>query len=281
MLRAGIAQTDCVLGDIQKNLRRHMDFIREASSRKINILAFPELSLSGYLLKDSAREKALTIGELVSLFSSADLPDIVFSLGFPERGKNRKIYNSQALLFSKSGNVSILGVQRKINLPSYGMFDEAHFFNSGENMETYATEEGIGVFTAICEDAWHPACILSSALKNNLPDILIFPAASPSRSFRKENPGNIEGWKNNIIFHVNVYGSFIMNPQRTGVEDNFIFSGGSCMAGPNGDFVQAPLMEEALISMDLDLHFVCLKRQKSSVLSHSDRIILNSAQKRC
>lgn len=278
MVRAGIAQIDCVLGDIQKNLCHHTDFIWEAASRKIDILTFPELSLSGYLLKDSAREKAITSEELTSLFSSTDLPDIVFSVGFPERGKNRKIYNSQALLFSKSGTVRMLGVQRKINLPSYGMFDESHFFNSGEKMETYATEDCGSVLTAICEDAWHPACILSSALKESLPDILIFPAASPSRNFRKENPGNIEGWKNNIIFHVNVYGAYVINPQRTGVEDNFIFSGGSCISGPNGEFVQAPLMEEALISMDLDFHFVCLKRQKSSVLSARDRIVLNNVQ---
>ena len=58
-LKVAVAQIETVLGDVQANLRRHLELIVEARTASVDVLVFPELSLTGYGLAHSARAVAL------------------------------------------------------------------------------------------------------------------------------------------------------------------------------------------------------------------------------
>ena len=272
----GIAQIDSTLGNIEKNINKHIDFINESIIKKVDFLVFPELSLSGYLVQDSVSFLALTQEELLQKFAKIN-HEITVTIGYVENDNRGKIYNSSATIsFSKSG-AKIINNTRKINLPTYGMFDEARHFNAGCSSETFLAKNNFFISTIICEDFWHPVIPITTALsKSGAPDFFLVPAASPSRGYRANVPSNILGWEKNISFYATSFGSYVLNAQKVGVEDSFIFVGGSMIAMPDGTILKAPLFEESLLIKEFDKRDLLAKRQKTTIVSLADLEILKN-----
>ena len=61
--KIALAQIDSVLGDVEKNVSHHLKFIKEAISKKAKLIVFPELSLSGYSIKDLVGEVAINLND--------------------------------------------------------------------------------------------------------------------------------------------------------------------------------------------------------------------------
>ena len=133
-----IAQISPVLGDSEANMVKHREAIWNAVAADVDLLVFPELSLTGYSLKDSVPEVAMLRGgpELQELAALSKTLSIV--VGFVEESADHHFFNSCACL--EGGK--IVAVHRKIYLPTYGMFDEDRYFSRGRMIRSFKTKFG-------------------------------------------------------------------------------------------------------------------------------------------
>src|SRR5258706_14808638 len=150
-VRVALAQIAPKLGDLESNLDLHRDAIRLARREKAGVVVFPELSLTGYVLRDQVPEIALTsTAPLFKRLARASL-DVDLVVGYAEEAPGHRFHNATAYL-SKG---RVVHVHRKVYLPTYGMFDEGRDFAPGEMFRAFDAPHGpSGVL--ICEDAWHP-----------------------------------------------------------------------------------------------------------------------------
>jgi predicted amidohydrolase len=121
-LKVGLAQIYPRLGDLEANLEKHLEFIEEAAARGADLVVFPELSLTGYVLQDLTYEVAIRPEPdhpiLRPLLDASRRVDLV--VGFVEIDERGRYYTAGAYL---SGG-QMVHRHRKVYLPTYGMFDE-------------------------------------------------------------------------------------------------------------------------------------------------------------
>ena len=243
-----LAQIDTVLGDVKKNIAKHLDVIKQAKGGGADLIVFPELSLSGYAIKDMNWNVAVSASNttlLQPLLKASDEISIV--VGTVEESAEYGIYNSA--FFIEDGNV--LHVHRKIYLPTYGMFEEMRYFSQGKSVHAFQSKLGkFGLL--VCEDLWHPA--LPYVLAKDEAQFIIGIAASPTRL--SGNEARIQNAQVNIEHHkayARLLSSYIVFCNRVGFEDGVNFWGGSEIVAPSGDIlVQAKLFEEDLVFAEID-----------------------------
>ena len=123
-IRIAIAQINPKLGDLDANMTLYEENIRQAVKDSADLLLFPELSLTGYYLRDTVPSVALTMNsaEMKALKKlSRELP---FVAGLVEESADHRFFNA-AVYFEKG---EIRHTHRKVYLPTYGMFDEQRYF---------------------------------------------------------------------------------------------------------------------------------------------------------
>jgi predicted amidohydrolase len=173
--RVAIAQIDSRVGDVEGNLAAHIRFVDRAIRNKAHLIVFPELSLTGYSLRDLAGELAidpLTDRLLEPLKKRSRR--ISIALGFVESGSNHGVYNSA--VFLEDGKIK--HVHRKVYPPTYGMFEEGRYFSQGSSV--CAFDSTLGRFgMLICEDLWHISLPYVLALDGA--ESIICLTASPTR----------------------------------------------------------------------------------------------------
>ncbi|HEX6387044.1 MAG TPA: nitrilase-related carbon-nitrogen hydrolase [Anaerolineae bacterium] len=262
-LKVGLAQITPRLGDVEANLALHLHTIEEAAAEGVELLVFPELSLTGYRLRDLTFSVAMTptannpiFGRLLD--ASRDL-DIVVS--FVEADVRQKFYIAAAYL---SGG-TVVHLHRKVYLPTYGMFEEGRYFAWGDNVRAFDTRFGrVGIL--ICEDFWHvsPAYLLWL----DGADILILISASPGRGLATEQKIGSAVWVEHINqAYASMFTNFVLHANRTGFEDGVNFWGGSTAYDPEGKLLaQGPYYEEALVTARLDLNQLRRTRVRLPVL---------------
>src|SRR5690554_4338995 len=134
-LKVGLAQIYPKIGDVKCNLDKHLDYIRRAGEQGVDLIVFPELSLTGYQVQDLVPEVAIPVSHDDPTFralldASRDM-DIVF--GFVHEDKRQRFYTASAYL---SGG-ECLHIHHKIYLPTYTMFDEGRYFDQGETARAF------------------------------------------------------------------------------------------------------------------------------------------------
>ncbi len=250
-LKVGLAQINPRLGDVEANLKIHLETIEEAADQGVELLVFPELSLTGYRLRDLAFEVALqpsykdqTFARLLD--ASRDM-DIV--VGFVETDRRQKYYISAAYL----SRGELLHVHRKVYLPTYGMFDEGRYFAWGDAVRAFDTRFGrMGIL--ICEDFWHVSPPYLLWLDGA--DILLLTSSSPGRGVATEQKIGSARWVEHINqAYASIFTNFVIHANRTGFEDGVNYWGGSTVYDPEGvQLVQGPYYEDALVTTKLDLN---------------------------
>ncbi len=252
-IKIGLAQIYPKLGDIERNLSLHLEYARQAQADGIDLLVFPELSLTGYQVQDLVPEVALRAdgGDHVFaqlLDASGDFGiDIV--IGFVREDARNRFYIADAYL----SRGALVHLHHKLYLPTYAMFDESRYFAQGNSVRAFDTRFGrVGML--ICEDFWHVSPPYLLWLDGA--DILILNSASPSRGLNNSDRLMGTRW----VEHVNqAYGSmftaYILHCNRVGYEDGKNFWGGSSIVDPDGEFMTHGLyFDEALITQEIDLN---------------------------
>src|SRR3989338_8710946 len=149
-IRIAIAQINCIVGDLRGNSRKIVEYLKTARGLGVDLISFPELSITGYppedlLLKNNfVNDNLETLKKLVK-----SVNDTIVILGFVDK-KGKDIYNAAAVLYK--GEVK--GIYHKMLLPNYGVFDEKRYFKSGDSPVVFRFKD-ILFGVNICEDIWH------------------------------------------------------------------------------------------------------------------------------
>ncbi len=241
--------------DVNRNLDRLERIVRE---NKAEIYVFPELYLTGYLIRDKLIERAMSVFdkriERIAKLSHGKM--IIF--GFPER--DELIYNSAAVVMD--GQVK---VARKIYLPNFGPFEEKLYFHEGD--EPFVTESNYGtVGVQICYDAFFPEVAKIQALKGA--DIIVNISASPITSrklFETVIPARAV---ENTTFFVYV--------NWAGLQRTMEFWGGSMVYSPTGELLyKAPYFQEHIGIVELDMERIEFARRVRPTIRDTKRCLFN------
>lgn len=247
-INVALAQIDTKLGVVQDNLQKHLDYAKQA--RGADLVIFPELSLTGYVLQDLVPTVVArpTAGDPIfkELLKASKNTDLL--VGFVEEDQRHRFFNSAAYL----SQGEVLHVHRKVYLPTYGMFDEGRFFAWGDSVRAFDTRYGrVGV--AICEDFWHASPPYLLWLDGA--DLLYFISVSPGRGLNGEDALESARWVEHVgQAYASLFTSFVAQTNRVGYEDGLNFWGGATAYDPNGELIaKGPYHEEALTVAELDL----------------------------
>lgn len=245
--RLAVAQIAPTLGDLEKNLTLHEKMAQQAIEQSANLLVFPELSLTGYFLKDQVSSVALRADSpLLQRFRELSLR-VAMVLGFVEEAPDHRFYNAAAYL--EGGEIR--HIHRKVYLPTYGIFDEARYLAAGDRVRAFDTSLG-RMAILICEDLWHPAVPAIAAWDGA--EILICPSASPGRGLGQAEPfQNATTWERTLRTCGDLLTSYVVYANRVGYEDGACFWGGSEVVTPGGEpLAKARYLEEDFLLAEMD-----------------------------
>ena len=267
-MRVALAQIDCILGDVDKNLRRAKEVIEEAKDRGADLVVFPELSLAGYAVGELSNEVAIEAKSepLISLADEAGETAVV--VGFCEEGRGFHVYNSVAYL--QGG--SLLHVHRKLYLPNYRIYEERKHYNPGQSLRAFDTRLG-RMAMLICNDAWQPS--LPFIAVQDGAQVLIIPANSglyPHPNLLDTR----EYWRDITRFYARMLQSYVIFVNRVGEQEDLVFLGYSHVVDPWGKVVaEGPGREEALIIADIDLGNVRRRRREVPLVKEARLALLS------
>ncbi len=249
-LTLALAQITTRLGDVAANLEKHLNLIAEARAQGADLIMFPELSLTGYVLQDLTPEVALRPTGADPLFKPLleASKDIDLLVGFVEAERRHRFYIAAAYL----SQGEVIHVHRKVYLPTYGLFDEGRFFAWGDRVRAFDTRFGrCGVL--ICEDFWHASPPYLLWLDGA--DLMLFTSASPGRGLNQEPRLESARWVEQINqAYASLFTTFVAHANRVGFEDGLNFWGGATVFDPEGRrLAHGPYHEEALTLAELDL----------------------------
>ena len=255
--RIALAQIAPRLGELDANLVLAADRVAAASAEGADLLLLPELALTGYLLQDLVPEVAMAATDPRLLGIGDGAPGMLVAVGFVEETAEHRYCNSVALV--RGGE--LVGLHRKVYLPTYGLFDEGRFTRPGDRIRTHDAGAPIGrIGLSVCEDFWHPSLPMLQAMDGAA--LLVNVAAGPSRA-----PGGpaglaaIGGWHKMQDTYALLGTVPLAFCNRVGNEEGLTFWGGSRIVAADGStVVQAPLWEEALVVGTLDTDDLRMQR---------------------
>jgi predicted amidohydrolase len=253
-MKAHLVQMAPRLGDIGANLDLHLEALERAREEKAELVVFPELSLTGYTLKDLVPDVAVnpTISPLFKKLLDAGRGMSVV-VGFVEEKKDERglFYNSSAFL----AEGRIVHVHRKVFLPTFGMFEEAKIFAQGRNVLPFRAPFGKAGMM-ICRDFLQYGA--SYLLFAGGAEVFIVISAAPGRGV-----SGTEGFETSRMWELmgeavsHFSTAFVLYCNRVGSEDGVTFAGGSFVFGPEGTLLlRASDLDEAVLVCDINLGLV-------------------------
>ena len=262
-IKLALAQINTKLGNVESNLEKHLEYIKRAKEEKADLLVFPELSLTGYVLQDLVASVAHNPTDEDPVFkhllkASHDLDLVV---GFVDEDSRHRFYIASAYL---SGG-KLLHVHHKVYLPTYGLFDEGRFFAWGDSVRAFDTRFGrVGMLT--CEDFWHASPPYLLWLDGA--DIMLFSSASPGRGLNDHEKLESARWVERVNkAYASMFTSFVAHANRVGYEDGLHFWGGNTVFDPNGEEIaHGPYNEEYILYSELDLNQLRRTRSRLPLL---------------
>ena len=249
IFRLALAQINSTVGDLEGNAARILEYAGLARDLGADLVAFPELSLTGYppedlLLKPRfVRDNLRVLGELAGKIKGVDA-----CVGFVDRKED--IYNACALI----SNGEIIDVYHKIHLPNYGVFDEKRYFQSGRAPVVYEIGK-VRVGINICEDIWYPEGPARAQSVVGGAEVIVNMNASPydldKPEFRRKMLSSRAS--DNVVF--------VACNNMVGGQDELVFDGRGMVFDPGGTLILEgdPFAEELLIA-DLDVELVFRRR---------------------
>ncbi|MGH9868187.1 MAG: nitrilase-related carbon-nitrogen hydrolase [Candidatus Polarisedimenticolia bacterium] len=260
-MKVVLAQIAPSLGDLDRNLSAHLSEARSAARAGADLVVFPELSLTGYLLQDLASECARDARDaqpLKRLAAASKRVGIV--AGFVERSGGLLIHNAAGCWLGGA----LAHLHRKVYLPTYGMFDEGRYFAAGEVFRTFEAPWGrTGLL--VCEDFWH----LSSSylLAQEGMDVLVVISASPLKGLDVTGRPVGEAWLQMAQVVARFLGCFVVYVNRVGYEDGWSYAGGSFAVDPSGrEIGRARALRAQSVAVTLDPRRLAAARAAAPML---------------
>ena len=249
MPRVALAANRAGAGRSSPQSRVAQEQIAAAREQGADLILFPELSLTGYFLRDMVPDVAVAArcgrdrrtsrrrraSRLVVLgLCRAIGPASLLQLGPVGRGR------------------ACLHVHRKVYLPTYGMFEEQRYFAAGNRITACQSRRFGRVGLLVCEDFWHLSAV--AILQAEQIDVLVCIANSPARGVDAEKVRTAEVYEQMAKTYARLLGAVVIFVNRVGFEDGLCFWGGSLVVGPDGTtLAEAPQFDPALTVVPVDL----------------------------
>jgi len=265
MLRIALAQMNSTVGDLNGNARKIISIIRKAKKQQADVVAFPELAITGYPPEDLVLKPRFIDDNVDAIkMIAAKTAGIVAIVGFVHKDKDG-IYNAAGVI----SEGRIIDIYRKVLLPNYGVFDEVRYFRPGNRFPVYIMN-GVKVGLNICEDIWHrhgPALIQSRAGAELIININASPYEMGKPAVREKILEERSRENSVLIAYLNAVGG----------QDELVFDGFSMVYDHEGRLIaRAVQFEESLMVLDID---VSAARKCRKAGSHSSVGISQSAKK--
>jgi NAD+ synthase (glutamine-hydrolysing) len=242
-VRVAAAQLNQVVGDLEGNVERIIDALKAAEADACDLVAFPELAITGYPPEDLLLKPGFVDDNRSAL--ERVLPHTgrcVAVLGFVDR-THGNLYNAAAVC--SRGEIN--GIYRKRRLPNYAVFDEQRYFTNGSDDLRLYEVAGVRVGVSICEDAWvadGPVADLSRAGAELIVNVNGSPYHAGKVQIREEMLASRAAEASCTIVYVNLVGG----------QDELVFDGSSLVVGPDGEVqTRAGQYTEELFITDIEL----------------------------
>jgi len=241
-IRLALAQISSKRENKKENLRKIEEFTIRAKEQAADLVIFPELSLTGYVVRDQIYELAETIPgpstKRIEDLAKKTGMHIIF--GMPELSEKTKatIFNTAVFV----GPKGVIGKYRKMYLPTHSVFEEKRYFRPGYQTAAFDTELG-NIGLCICYDLFFPEVCRLTRLKGA--ELIVSISASPAvrRSYFEILTAARALENTTFLAYVNL----------VGVEDGLQFWGGSRLVSPTGDVLaKAKNDEEAFVICEVD-----------------------------
>ena len=245
-LRVALAQIDVTVGDLPGNTESVVSWCKEAAARGAHLVAFPEMTLTGYppedlVFRESFRDASVAaLHDLAARLDAAGLADLVVVVGYLDRDQGPR--NAAAALHGGR----VVATYFKHHLPNYGVFDEARYFVPGDRF-TVVRLHGVDIAITVCEDLWQdggPFAVAGAAGVDLVVNINGSPYERNKDDVRLPLARRRAREAGAPIAYVNMVGG----------QDELVFDGDSLVVQSDGTLLaRAPQWEETLLVVDLDL----------------------------
>jgi len=265
-LRVGLAQINSTVGDLDGNATKILDYASRAAASGCDVVAFPELALTGYPPEDLVLRRRFILDNLGALNSVAERAphDIALIVGFVNLDGD--LYNAAAVV----ANRQIAGVYHKQLLPNYGVFDEKRYFQAGTEAPIFEIA-GVRVGVTICEDIWRPDGPHRAEVQAGAEAIVNIngsPFHAGKLNFRESMISARASEESVTICYVNLVGG----------QDELVFDGGSMIFDERGGLLaRAAQFEEELLVCDVNIDAIADARgQRERDNEAPARIVVSS-----
>ena len=248
-IRVALAQINTTVGDLEGNAQKIVEGITTARELRADLLAFPELAVTGYPPEDLLLMPRFIQHNLEVLRKIVETTrGITVLVGFVD--KKDDIYNAAALVHDGE----LVGVYHKFFLPNYGVFDEDRYFQIGRRALVFELKE-VKIGVTICEDIWHADNPLKATTLIGDAALVVNISASPfdvgKRRFRQQMISTRASDHTAIIAYVNMVGG----------QDELVFDGNSMIVDQQGKVIaHAHALEEDFLVADVNLDAVFMTR---------------------
>ncbi len=241
-LRIALAQINATVGDIDGNAARILARVREAESLGADIVALPELALTGYPPEDLLLKPEFIAANLRAIHElAAHTKDTVVICGFADRRDD--LFNAAAIMHQGQ----LVAVYHKNYLPNYSVFDEDRYFRAGEERPVFAIN-GATVGVSVCEDIWYPDGPPTTQAWDGGAELLVNISSSPYYLGRAERRQEM------LATRASDTSAFVAYVNMVGGQDELVFDGQSMLFAPDARLLaRAPAFAEALLVADIDL----------------------------
>ncbi|HSS94744.1 MAG TPA: NAD+ synthase [Candidatus Dormibacteraeota bacterium] len=252
-VRLGLAQVNTIVGDLQGNTRLITDWITRARDEGVDIVAFPELAITGYPPEDLVLKPGFVRDNLKQLHVvAAATKGISAVVGFVD--EDGDLYNAAAFMYDGE----IKAVYHKVFLPNYGVFDEQRYFAPGHRCPIFELS-GIRVGVSVCEDCWYPAGPMAWQAHHGA-ELLININGSPYHAGKRVQREEM------VAERAADYGAYVAYVNLVGGQDELVFDGNSVIFGPSGELLaHAPSFVEDLLVYDVDLETTAYHRPHEKI----------------
>lgn len=240
-LRIGLAQINCIVGDLEGNTAKILQYIEKARAMRVDLLCFPEMSISGYPPEGLLQKPDFIADNLEKLdMIVTQSLDIALVVGFVDSSDG--LYNAAAIIYDGK----LLGIHHKTCLTHYGSFDEYKYFQSSIPSPIFMIN-GVSIEVSICEEKWYPEDPPSRQASPG-PDVIVNISASPYHADERDSMARMLARKASesavILAYVNLVGG----------QDELTFDGGSMLLDRRGQTIAcANQFKEELIVADVDI----------------------------
>ena len=245
IVRLALAQINPTVGDLPGNAKKVIETIARARDLGADLVAFPELTLTGYPPEDLLlRPEFLDQNQAAMEEVARSTIGITAVVGFAQRSDD--VYNAAAI----AHDGEVVGIYQKRHLPNYGVFDEVRYFRPGD--ECFVCKRGPLTFGVnICEDIFTPVGPTAALAVYGEAELVINLSSSPFHTGKAAARDHMLSTRAldgvSVVAFVNTVGG----------QDELVFDGNSRVYGPQGELLaQARAFEEDLMLVDIDLESV-------------------------